>query len=67
MHQPAPEAPAILAVPVVLSRLGVSRNTLLAIRQKDPTFPKPLKLGVRALRWRAADIDRWIEAGIRAG
>lgn len=39
--------------------LRVGRTGLWRIR-KDPAFPQPIMIG-RRLRWRRADIDRWID------
>ncbi len=28
----------------------------------DPTFPRPVKLGVRAVGWRLAEVEAWIDS-----
>lgn len=48
----------LLRLPDVLSRTGLSRSTLYA----DPTFPKSVKVGQRAVAWAESEIDAWIEA-----
>lgn len=40
--------------------LGVSRSTLDRLRQDDPSFPPPVALSQRTLRWKPEDVDRWI-------
>ena len=44
----------------VLALLRVSRSTLNRwIR--EGTFPRPVKLGKRAVRWRRSDIEGWLK------
>ena len=38
---------------------GLSTTTLYKC-MKDGTFPKPVRLTVRAVRWRLSDINAWI-------
>ncbi|AOJ38490.1 AlpA family transcriptional regulator [Burkholderia lata] len=47
---------------------GLSRSTIYA-RMKAGTFPQSVRLGVRSVAWRRADVDAWIAdpAGYRAG
>lgn len=46
-------------------QIGVSRATIYNwIR--DGHFPKPIRIGPRAVRWRKSDIEKWIE-GREAG
>lgn len=52
----------LLRLPEVLSRTGLSRSTLYA----DPTFPKSVKVGQRAVAWAETEIDAWIEARLEA-
>ncbi|MFX0546503.1 helix-turn-helix transcriptional regulator [Roseovarius sp. S1116L3] len=40
---------------------GLSRSTLYAM-MAEGTFPKPVKLGKRAVGWREADITAWLES-----
>lgn len=46
-------------LPSVMQRTTLSRSHLYAL-MKGGKFPKPLKLGRRAVGWRVADIDTWI-------
>lgn len=39
--------------------VGLSRSTIYQ-RIKEGTFPVPVKLGLRAVGWRAGDIDRFL-------
>ena len=56
----------ILRVPAVEKRLGISRPTIYLWLDKDPTFPRPVKIGSYSIGWIEAEIDAWLEARIRA-
>lgn len=43
----------------VTARTGMSRSTIYR-RIDDKTFPKPVKVGDFAVRWRESTIDGWI-------
>lgn len=58
-------AHTILRLPAVKARTGLSR-TAIHIRVIDGTFPKPVKLGIRAIGWLESDIDEWINSRIPA-
>lgn len=51
--------PAVLRTKDVLNMLGISRTTLYAWMQEG-SFPPNIKLGSRAVGWRAADIEAWL-------
>ena len=52
------EASQFLRLPAVLKITGLSRTSIW--RQiKAGTFPKPVKLGPRAVGWPASDIEEW--------
>jgi prophage regulatory protein len=51
----------ILRRPQVEQATGLSRSTLYAM-MADGAFPKPVKLGKRAVGWRASDIAAWLES-----
>jgi len=58
----SPEPPAIIRLSelqrrfVPMSRVSIWRK----IRNKD--FPAPIRLGVRAIGWRVADVEAWLAA-----
>ena len=55
---------AILRMPDVLELIGLSRTSLWR-RIRSGDFPAPVKLGghgSRAVGWRRADVERWLEA-----
>ncbi|UWQ22401.1 AlpA family transcriptional regulator [Jannaschia sp. W003] len=46
--------------------LGISRSTIYAWL-KAGRFPPPLRLGERAVGWRASDIEAWLAERAPAG
>jgi len=52
---------SILRRPEVEQTTGLSRSTLYSM-MSEGTFPKPVKLGKRAVGWRASDISAWLES-----
>ena len=44
----------------VCNRLHVSRSTLHKIRREDKTFPPPVRIYRRSLRWTPAGVEEWI-------
>jgi prophage regulatory protein len=56
----------LVRLPAVIEAVGLSRASIYAkIRAGD--FPRPVKLGVRAVGWRADAIERWIATRPSAG
>ena len=53
-------ATAILRLPNVKSRTGLSRSTIY-LRVKAGTFPAPRSLGTRAVGWIESEIQQWLE------
>ena len=51
----------ILRLPNVKSRTGLSRSTLY-LMMAEGRFPRPIKLGDRAVGWSEAEIAAWIDA-----
>ncbi len=45
----------------VEDRTGLSRSTIYLFVQNG-TFPRPVRIGGRAVAWLESDIDVWIEA-----
>lgn len=52
-------ATAILRLPAVKARTGLSRSTIY-LRVSGGRFPKPVSLGGRAVGWVEAEIDDWL-------
>ncbi len=47
------------------ARYRLSRSTIYR-KMRDGTFPLPLKIGARAVRWSEAEITEWVESRPRA-
>ena len=58
-------ATAILRLPAVKARTGLSRSTIY-LRVSEDTFPKPVSLGGRAVGWIEAEVQSWLEQRIEA-
>ena len=52
-------AHAILRLPAVIARTGLSRSTIYA-RIAQGTFPPPYNLGPRAVGWLKSEVVAWI-------
>jgi prophage regulatory protein len=52
-------ATAILRLPTVKARTGLSRSTIY-LRISEKLFPKPVSLGGRAVGWVESEIDDWL-------
>lgn len=50
----------ILRRPEVQTRTGLSRSTIYDAMARGE-FPKPIKLGLRAVGWSEAEITAWLE------
>lgn len=66
-----PTAISILRLPAVKARVSLSRSCIYdkldpKSRRHDATFPKPVKLGRRAVGWVESEIQQWIEQRILA-
>lgn len=62
---PAP-SDAFLALPAVIHRSGLSRSSLLR-GVRDGSFPKPVKVSARAVRWLESAVSEWMQARLRDG
>ena len=52
----------IIRLPEVERRTGRRRSSIYA----DPTFPRPISIGPRAVGWLVHEIDAWIAARVAA-
>lgn len=50
----------------VVLRTGLSKSTLYRLI-KQGSFPPPLRLAARAVRWRSEEIDEWLSNRPRSG
>lgn len=56
-------APAILRLPEVLRRTGLSRSGIYE-RMNRGDFPVTVSLGPRAVGWHEADVSDWINSRV---
>jgi prophage regulatory protein len=56
----------ILRRPAVEQKVGIGRSTLYAW-VAEGTFPRPVRLGARAVGWRESDIHNWLESRKNTG
>lgn len=54
----------LLRLPSVQAKTGLSKSEIYR-RIKEGTFPKPLKLGARAVAWPQISIDGWVQSLIQ--
>lgn len=54
-------SPLFLRMPTVMRMTGLGRSTIYRLIA-DQRFPRPVRLGPRAVAWRRADLERWSEA-----
>jgi len=55
----------LLRLAEVRTKVGLGASTIYR-RMAAGTFPRPLTLGDLVVRWRASDVDAWIDALPRA-
>ena len=55
----------LLRLSEVQARCGLSRSSLYR-QMRNGSFPKPLKVGLRAIRWSESEITAWMESRPRA-
>lgn len=51
----------LIRLPEVKSKVGLGRTTIFELIKKNE-FPKPHKIGVRAVAWDSQSISEWIES-----
>ena len=61
VHRDA-DAPRVFArLPAVIQVTGLGRSTIYRMVASG-AFPAPFQVGLRAVAWRWADLDRWSES-----
>ena len=45
----------------VLAMCGISKSGLYAMMSRNH-FPRPLRIGLRAVAWRATDVQTWLDS-----
>ena len=56
---------ALLRLPTVMAKTGLSRSTIYA-RMSADRFPKPVSLGKRAIGWVETEVDDWVTEQIHS-
>jgi prophage regulatory protein len=56
----------VIRVPQVLDKAGVGRTKLYEMIEQGE-FPRPFRLGLRAIGWLERDVERWIQLRVKAG
>jgi len=46
----------------VSAKLGITKAALPALRRREKSFPQPVRVSQKVLRWDEADIDNWLES-----
>jgi prophage regulatory protein len=64
MAQQSKEALSILRRKQVQARIGLSCATIYAY-MAEGNFPKPVKLGPRAVGWIESEVDQWLDAQVK--
>ena len=55
----------LLRMSQVSDKVGLRKTAIYElIRNGDPPFPAPIKLGTNTARWVESEVDAWIEARI---
>ena len=44
----------------VSEKLGISKGALPALRRRDTSFPQPIRVSQKVLRWDEDDINDWL-------
>jgi prophage regulatory protein len=56
---------SICRLPKVCRKTGLGKSTIY-LRMESGDFPKPIRLGERAVGWIESEIDEWIQDRIHA-
>ncbi len=63
MEQTTPRGERLIRRPEVERRVGLRRAAIYK-EMAEGRFPKPVKIGPRAVAWIESDIDAWISARV---
>jgi len=51
---------SLIKLPEVIIMTGLSRSTIY-LYMKENEFPKPVRIGKRAVAWRREQVENWIK------
>ena len=55
-------------MPAVIAMTGISRSRIYVLMSSEThRFPKPIRLGARAVGWRKIEVEEWLDGRERAG
>lgn len=57
-------SPRLIKLPEVMARTALSRSEVYRRVRDDPSFPKPMKLGVRSVAWVDSELDIFLHSRI---
>jgi prophage regulatory protein len=60
------EQTVILRLPDLCKRIGLGRSSIYALMKRGQ-FPRPIRLSERAVGWRDADIEAWLQSRAAQG
>ena len=46
----------------VADKLGITKAALAALRRRNPSFPEPIRMSQKVLRWDEDDVDNWLKS-----
>jgi len=46
----------------VAEKLGITKAALRALRRREDSFPPPIRVSQKVLRWDEADIHKWLNS-----
>lgn len=55
----------LLTIEDVCAKLKMTKTTVYKLRREDSTFPKQIKIGPRAVRWKEDELQDWVNQQVR--
>ena len=60
LETPLP-AEYLIRLPELIRLIGLSKASIYRLEKADAAFPHRVRIGQRAVAWRASDVARWVE------
>ncbi len=60
------QAPKLIRPKIAAERLSLSKATIYRLIQEDPSFPRPVKIGMRSIAFIEEEVDAYAWARINA-
>lgn len=57
-------AERLLTAEDLADQLGISVSSIYRMRSNGESLPRATRVGARAVRWRQADVNAWLEANL---